>query len=320
MCCRLQLDLRELRARGGGLFGSGEMTGSVGVVTLNLARIGYEQTNEVDFMTRAEELMTIAKNSLELKRETVQGLIDQGFLPYTRRYLGTLHNHFSTIGINGMNEACLNALHVPISHPEGKAFAMRVLSFMRKKLADFQEETGHLYNLEATPAEGTTYRFAREDQKRFKDIVQAGTSEGPYYTNSTHLPVGHTDDVFEALSHQDDLQTSYTGGTVLHLFLGERMPNWKACASLVKKVFENYHLPYVTITPTFSVCPQHGYLTGEVPNCETCGSVCEVWSRVVGYYRPVGEWNKGKKQEYFDRQEYSQSIPLPLCESVASNH
>lgn len=306
MCCRLQLDLRELRARGGGLFGSAEMTGSVGVVTINLARIGHIADCEEIFMQHVAKLMEISKRSLELKRGTVQGLIDQGFLPYTRRYLGTLHNHFSTIGINGMNEACLNLLGVSITHPDGKVFALRVLEFMRKTLADFQEQTGHLYNLEATPAEGTTYRFAREDQKRFPDIIQAGTPEAPYYTNSTHLPVGQTDDVFEALEHQDTLQISYTGGTVLHLFLGERMPHWKACANLVKKVFAQYHLPYITITPTFSICPKHGYIIGEKPTCDECGSACEVWSRVVGYYRPVGEWNTGKKQEYFDRKEYLQ--------------
>lgn len=314
MCCRLQLDLRALKARGGGLFGSAEMTGSVGVVTINLPRIGHLATSREDFFTRLGELMETSKISLELKRKTVQENIDNGLLPYTRRYLPSLRNHFSTIGLNGMNEACQNLLgkETDITTEEGRAFAMEVLNFMRDKLVQYQEETGHLYNLEATPAEGTTYRFAKEDKKRFPNIIQAGTNEAPYYTNSSHLPVGHTENPLEALRHQDDLQTRYTGGTVLHLFLGERVTDWKACREFVKKVVSNHRLPYITITPTFSVCPTHGYISGEVTTCPTCAAACEVWSRVVGYFRPVDQWNKGKKSEYAERKEY-----LPAGEECA---
>jgi ribonucleoside-triphosphate reductase (formate) len=304
MCCRLQLDLRQLKARGGGLFGSAEMTGSVGVVTINLPRIGYLAKTKAEFLARLGELMDISKTSLELKRTVVQENIDRGLLPFTARYLPSLRNHFSTIGLNGMHEACLNLLGQGIEAPEGKAFAAEVLTFMRDRLVQYQEDTGHLYNLEATPAEGTTYRFAKEDQKRFTDILQAGTPEAPYYTNSTHLPVGHTEDPLAALRHQDDLQTLYTGGTVLHLFLGERVHDWKTCREFVRRVIASHRLPYVTVTPTFSVCQNHGYLAGEVQTCPTCQEPCEVWSRVVGYFRPVGEWNKGKKCEYQDRQEY----------------
>jgi len=313
MCCRLQLDLRQLRARGGGLFGSAEMTGSVGVVTINLARIGYLAKSKEDFLARVGRLMDIAKTSLELKRKVVEENIERGLLPFTRRYLPSLHNHFSTIGLNGMNEAARNLLETDISTPEGKAFAADVLEFMRKKLADYQEETGHFYNLEATPAEGTTYRFAKEDRARYPGIVQAGTNEAPYYTNSTHLPVGYTDDPLAALDHQDDLQTKYTGGTVLHLFLGERVTDWKACRSFVRKVAQNYRLPYFTLTPTFSICPSHGYLSGEVPSCPTCQADCEVWSRIVGYFRPVVQWNKGKKSEYAERVEYRAAVDEPVC-------
>ncbi len=305
MCCRLQLDLRALKARGGGLFGSAEMTGSVGVVTINLARIGYLAGDKDDFLVRLGALMDLAKDSLEIKRAQVQKNIDSGLLPYTKRYLGTLRNHFSTIGLNGMNEAALNLLGVGIASPEGRAFALETLDFMRERLVRYQEETGHLYNLEATPAEGTTYRFAKEDRARWPDIAQAGTTQAPYYTNSSHLPVGHTDDPLAALDHQDGLQTRYTGGTVLHLFLGERVRDWKACARFVRKVAEGYRLPYFTLTPTFSVCPSHGYLAGEVPECAACGARCEVWSRVVGYFRPVDQWNIGKRSEYVQRQEYS---------------
>lgn len=304
MCCRLQLDLRELRARGGGLFGSAEMTGSIGVVTLNMPRIGYIAKTKNNFFERLSELMDIAKESLEVKRKIVAQNIEQGLLPFTKRYLPTLHNHFATIGLNGMNEAVLNFLGKDISTKEGTAFTLEVLEFMRKKLSDYQEETGNLYNLEATPAEGTTYRFAKEDKKRFPDIIQQGTTTAPYYTNSTHLPVNHTSDPLFALDHQDQLQTKYTGGTVLHLFLGEKIKDWQTCRSFVKKVASRYKLPYFTITPTFSVCPIHGYLQGEHDSCTKCGAECEVWSRIVGYFRPVKEWNKGKKSEYTDRIEY----------------
>ncbi|MEK7183050.1 MAG: ribonucleoside triphosphate reductase [Patescibacteria group bacterium] len=309
MCCRLQLDLRQLRARGGGLFGSAEMTGSVGVVTINLPRIAYLARTKEDFFARLGELMEVSKLSLELKRGVVQKNIDMGLLPFTKRYLPSLRNHFSTIGLNGMNEACQNLLgkDFDIASAEGKALAVEILHFMREELVKYQAETGHMYNLEATPAEGTTYRFAKEDKKRFPHIIQAGTSDAPYYTNSSHLPVGYTDNPLEALRHQDDLQTLYTGGTVLHLFLGERIHDWKMCRDFVKKVIANHRLPYITVTPTFSVCPTHGYISGEVKTCPTCQSDCEVWSRVVGYFRPVQEWNKGKKSEYAEREEY-----LPL--------
>ncbi|TRZ51347.1 ribonucleoside triphosphate reductase, partial [bacterium] len=306
MCCRLQLDLRELRARGGGLFGSAEMTGSIGVVTINLPRIGYLADTKEQFFARLGKLMDYAKNSLELKRKVVGDNIERGLLPYTKRYLPNLHAHFSTIGLNGMNEAVRNFLgkDTDIATKEGRDFALEILDFMRERLADYQEETGNLYNLEATPAEGTTYRFAKEDQKRFPGILQAGTREAPYYTNSSHLHVGHTDNPLDALDHQDDLQTKYTGGTVLHLFLGERLRDWKTARNFVKKVAENYRLPYFTLTPTFSVCPTHGYLNGEVPKCPTCDAECEVWSRIMGYHRPVSQWNHGKKSEYAERKEY----------------
>jgi len=306
MCCRLQLDLRELRARGGGLFGSAEMTGSIGVITLNMARVGYLAKTKEDFFTRIERLMELAKESLEVKRKVVAKNIEDGLLPFTKRYLPDLHNHFSTIGLNGTNEACENFLGKgkDISTAEGKEFALEVLDFMRKKLADYQEETGNFYNLEATPAEGAMYRFAKEDKKRFPDIIQAGTTEVPFYTNSTHLAVGYTDNALEALEHQDELQTKYTGGTVLHLFLGERVDDWKTTRNFIKKVAQNFHLPYFTLTPTFSICPSHGYLKGEVETCPTCQTKCEVWSRVMGYFRPVDQWNKGKRREYADRKEY----------------
>ncbi len=312
MCCRLQLDLRKLRARGGGLFGSAEMTGSVGVVTINLPRIGYLATSEEDFMARLARLMDLAKESLEMKRKVVEDNIERGLLPFTKRYLPSLHNHFSTIGLNGMNEAVLNFMQQDIATPEGKAFAVRVLEMMRARLADYQEETGHFYNLEATPAEGTTYRFAKEDRVRFPGIVQSGTPEAPYYTNSTHLPVGYTENPLEALDHQDELQTKYTGGTVLHLFLGERVQDWKTCRDFVRKVAYGYRLPYFTITPTFSVCPMHGHLAGEVRTCPTCQANCEVWSRIVGYFRPVDQWNKGKQSEYTDRVEYRVEAATPV--------
>ncbi len=305
MCCRLQLDLRVLRARGGGLFGSGEMTGSIGVVTINMPRIGYLSKTKEAFLSRLGKLMDIAKESLEIKRKVVQNNIDRGLLPYTKRYLPSLRNHFSTIGLNGVNEACLNLMGQSLATEEGTAFAKEILDFMNARLLAYQEETGNLYNLEATPAEGVTYRFAKEDQTRYPGIIQAGSQSEPYYTNSTHLPVSHTDDPLSALDHQDSLQTKYTGGTVLHLFLGERVQDWKTCASFVKKVAYGYHLPYFTLTPTFSICPKHGYLNGEIKNCPTCQTECEVWSRIVGYFRPVDQWNKGKKGEYKERTEYA---------------
>lgn len=304
MCCRLQLDLRELRARGGGLFGSGEMTGSIGVVTINLPRIGYLAKNEEELYERLDTLMRIAKESLEVKRKVVVENIEKGLLPYTKRYLPTLHNHFATIGINGMNELLLNFLGKDIATKEGKDLAEKVLAHIRKRLSDFQEETGNLYNLEATPAEGTTYRFAKEDLARYPNIIHQGPRSAPYYTNSSHLPVGRTEDPIEALDHQDALQTAYTGGTVLHLFLGERINDWRICRDFVKKVATHYRLPYFTITPTFSICPAHGYLSGEHRTCPSCDQTCEIWSRIVGYFRPVTEWNKGKKSEYRDRTAY----------------
>lgn len=273
MCCRLQLDLKELRKRGGGLFGSAEMTGSIGVVTLNLARIGKMTAGDKQaFVERVFHMMELAKTSLEIKREVIQKWIDRGLFPYTRRYLGTLKNHFSTIGINGMNEAIRNftADKENITTPFGQKFAKDILDEIRAKMSDFQEETGNLYNLEATPGEGTTYRFAKEDQKRFKDILQAGTKDAPYYTNSSQLPVGYTDDIFEALDLQDELQKKYTGGTVFHGYMSERISSGKACAQLVKKILTNYRLPYITITPTFSICPKHGYLAGEYDFCPKC--------------------------------------------------
>lgn len=273
MCCRLQLDLKELRKRGGGLFGSAEMTGSIGVVTINAARIGYQSRDTKErFFERLEHLMDLGQTSLEIKRKEIQTWIDRGLFPYTKRYLGSLRNHFSTIGVNGLNEAIRNFTNdaETITTPWGQEFAKEVLDFMRDKLKAYQEETGNLYNLEATPAEGTTYRFAKEDKKRFPDIIQAGTAEAPYYTNSSQLPVGYSDDVFEALELQDELQTRYTGGTVLHCYMGERISSSDACAKLVRTIFANFRLPYITITPTFSICPKHGYLKGEWDFCPTC--------------------------------------------------
>jgi ribonucleoside-triphosphate reductase (formate) len=317
MCCRLQLDLRQLRSRGNGLFGSGEMTGSIGVVTINMARIGYLSRTETEFFERLGRLMDIAKESLEIKRSVVADNIERGLLPFTKRYLPSLHNHFSTIGLNGANEAILNFLGKDISMPEGKAFALKILEFMRNRLADYQEKTGHFYNLEATPAEGTMYRFAKEDKARFPGIIQQGPNDAPYYTNSTHLPVDHTEDPLAALDHQDDLQTKYTGGTVLHLFLGERVNDWQTCRDFVRRVAENYRLPYFTVTPTFSICPAHGYQNGEIPACGECGAKNEIWSRVMGYFRPVDQWNKGKKSEYADRREYVTPAVPPAPQTVA---
>jgi len=308
MCCRLRLDLRELRKKSGGYFGSGESTGSVGVVTINLPRIAYLATSPEDFFQRLDKLMDIAARSLKTKRTVITRLMDAGLYPYTKHYLGTFANHFSTIGLIGMNEVGLNAkwLRKDLTHTETQQFAQDVLNHMRERLSDYQELYGDLYNLEATPAESTTYRLAKHDVEKYPDIITAARNPGdtPYYTNSSHLPVGYTADIFEALAIQDDLQTLYTSGTVFHAFLGEKLPDWKAAAALVRKIAENFKLPYYTMSPTYSVCPQHGYLSGEHATCPLCSSECEVWSRITGYYRPVQNWNDGKVQEYNDRREY----------------
>lgn len=308
MCCRLRLDLRELRKKSGGFFGSGESTGSVGVVTINMPRIAYLATDEKDFYKRLDKMMDIAARSLKVKRTVITKLLENGLYPYTKRYLGTFDNHFSTIGLVGMNEACLNAkwLCKDLTHKEAQDFTVDVLNHMRTRLSDYQEQYGDLYNLEATPAESTAYRLARHDVKRFPDIITAAKNPGdtPYYTNSSHLPVGYTEDVFSALDIQDRLQTLYTSGTVFHAFLGERMPDWKSAANLVRKIAENYSLPYYTISPTYSVCKNHGYIAGEHFKCPQCGENTEVYSRITGYYRPVQNWNDGKTQEYKDRKEY----------------
>ena len=308
MCCRLRLDLRELRKKSGGFFGSGESTGSVGVVTINMPRIAYLATDEKDFYKRLDKMMDIAARSLKVKRTVITKLLENGLYPYTKRYLGTFDNHFSTIGLVGMNEACLNAkwLRKDLTHKEAQDFTVDVLNHMRTRLSDYQEQYGDLYNLEATPAESTAYRLARHDVKRFPDIITAAKNPGdtPYYTNSSHLPVGYTEDVFSALDIQDRLQTLYTSGTVFHAFLGERMPDWKSAANLVRKIAENYSLPYYTISPTYSVCKNHGYIAGEHFKCPQCGENTEVYSRITGYYRPVQNWNDGKTQEYKDRKEY----------------
>ena len=312
MCCRLRLDLRELRKKSGGFFGSGESTGSIGVVTINMPRIAYTSKTEEEFYDRLEHLMNLAAESLKIKRDVVTKLLDEGLYPYTKRYLGTFSNHFSTIGLVGMNEACLNAKWIKedLTHEKAIKWTREVLNFMREKLSDYQEQYGDLYNLEATPAESTTYRLAKKDKELYPDIITASNDETPYYTNSSHLPVGYTDDVFSALDIQDELQTLYTSGTVFHTFLGERMPDWKTCASLVRKIAENYKLPYYTISPTYSVCRNHGYITGEVYKCPICGEDTEVYSRITGYYRPVKNWNDGKSKEFEMRKEYS----LDNCE------
>ena len=310
MCCRLRLNLRQLdRNITGGLFGSGDSTGSVGVVTMNMPRIAYLSKNKDDFFHRLEYLMGLAKISLEMKREIVEKNMQGGLLPYTKRYLGTLRNHFSTIGPIGMNEACLNLLGKDIASEEGKSFAVETLKFMKAKLSDFQEETSHIYNLEAVPAEGTCYRLARIDRRKYPDIITAG-KEVPYYTNSTLLPMNETEDVIEALEHQEELQTLYTGGTVFHMFLGERVSSGEAVMRLLKKVAYNTKLPYFTITPTYSICSDHGYLVGEHLRCPTCGKETEVYSRVVGYFRPVRNWNEGKQEEFRQRVEYKEKIAL----------
>ena len=309
MCCRLRLDLRELRRKNGGYFGSGESTGSIGVVTINMPRLAYKSASENDFYKRLDKLMDIAARSLHVKRQVVTQLLEQGLYPYTKRYLGSFDNHFSTIGLVGMNEACLNAkwLKCKISDKAGYEFSKNVLDHMRERLSDYQEMyPGELFNLESTPAESTTYRFAKHDKKDFPDIITAGdkTDGSPYYTNSSHLPVDFTDDIFEALDHQDDLQTKYTSGTVFHAFLGEKLPSWKSAMMLTRKIAENYKLPYFTFSPTYSICPDHGYIKGEEWTCPECGKKTEVYSRVTGYYRAVQNFNDGKEHEYHDRKEY----------------
>lgn len=307
MCCRLRLDLRELRKKSGGFFGSGESTGSVGVVTINMPRIAYLAENEADFYKRLDNLMDISARSLKIKRTVITKLLDEGLYPYTKRYLGTFNNHFSTIGLIGMNEVGLNAnwLRADMTNEKTQEFTKDVLNHMRERLSDYQEMYGDLYNLEATPAESTTYRMAKHDVEQFPDIITASEPGGtPYYTNSSHLPVGYTEDIFAALDIQDELQTLYTSGTVFHAFLGEKLPDWKAAASLVRKIAENYKLPYYTLSPTYSVCRNHGYLSGEVYTCPHCGEKTEVYSRITGYYRPVQNWNDGKCQEFKERKVY----------------
>lgn len=312
MCCRLRLDNRELIKRGGGLFGANPLTGSIGVVTLNMPRIGYLSKTKEEFLERVMVLMNLAKESLLLKRKVLEQLTRIGLYPYSRHYLRLVHqrfgeywkNHFNTIGLIGMNEAVLNFMGKTIADEEGHAFALEVLAFMRNRLIEFQEETGDMFNLEATPGEGTTYRLAKLDRSRYPDIICAGENE-PYYTNSTQLPVDYTEDVFEALDLQDELQTKYTGGTVFHCFLGERVEDVETCKKLVQRISESYRIPYFTITPTFSICNDHGYLAGEHVTCPTCGRSTEVWSRIVGYYRPVQNWNKGKQNEFTDRLEFA---------------
>jgi anaerobic ribonucleoside-triphosphate reductase len=307
MCCRLRLDLRELRKKSGGFFGSGESTGSVGVVTINLPRIAYLSKNEEEFYRRLDKMMDISARSLKIKRDVITKLLNEGLYPYTKRYLGTFENHFSTIGLIGMNEVGLNAvwLREDMTHERTQRFAKDVLNHMRERLSDYQEEYGDLYNLEATPAESTTYRLAKHDRKRWPDIKTAGgAGDTPFYTNSSHLPVEYTADIFEALDIQDELQTLYTSGTVFHAFLGEKLPDWKSAAKLVRKIAENYRLPYYTISPTYSICKEHGYLSGEHFTCPVCGQPAEVYSRITGYYRPVQNWNEGKAQEYKNRKLY----------------
>lgn len=307
MCCRLRLDLRELRKKTGGFFGSGESTGSVGVVTINMPRLAYLSKDKEDFYKRLDKLMDIAARSLKVKRTVISKFLEEGLYPYTKRYLGSFDNHFSTIGLTGMNEACLNAswLRCNIADEKGQAFAVECLNHMRERLSDYQEEYGDLYNLEATPAESTAYRFARHDVEQFPDIITASSDDKrPYYTNSSHLPVNFTDDVFEALDIQDKLQTLYTSGTVFHTFLGEKLPDWKAAATLVRKIAENYEIPYYTLSPTYSVCQDHGYISGEVYECPVCKKKTEVYSRITGYYRPVQNWNEGKSEEFKERKVY----------------
>ena len=307
MCCRLRLDLRELRKKSGGFFGSGESTGSIGVVTLNMPRIAYLSANEEEFYQRLDKLMDIAARSLKVKRTIITKLLDEGLYPYTKRYLGTFNNHFSTIGLLGMNEAGLNAkwLKADMTNKKTQEFTINVLNHMRERLSDYQEKYGDLYNLEATPAESTSYRLAKHDKKLYPDIITATSDcNTPYYTNSSNLPVGYTSDIFDALDVQDDIQTLYTSGTVFHAFLGEKLPDWEAAANLVRKIASNYRIPYYSISPTYSVCRNHGYIAGEHFTCPECGEKTEVYSRITGYYRPVQNWNDGKAQEYKERKLY----------------
>lgn len=307
MCCRLRLDLRELRKKGGGFFGSGESTGSIGVVTLNLPRIAYLSSSKEEFYSMLDKYMDIAARSLDTKRKVINRLLEEGLYPYTKRYLGAFNNHFSTIGLVGMNETILNAKWIDsdITNPEGRDFSIEVLNHMRDRLSDYQEMYGDLFNLEATPAESTTYRFAKHDTEEFADIITAACKDqAPYYTNSTHLPVNYTEDIFDALEMEDEMQTLYTSGTVFHGFLGERMPDWKAAANLVKKIAYNFKLPYYTLSPTYSICESHGYIAGEHFSCPHCGKATEVYSRITGYYRPVRNWNDGKSSEFENRKTY----------------
>ena len=337
MCCRLRIDNRELRKRGGGFFGANPLTGSIGVVTLNMPRIGYLSQDEDEFFERLEKIMQVAKNSLELKRKVLETFTENGLYPYSRRYLRNVKegygkywkNHFSTIGLVGINETIVNLLGVNIATREGKDFAIKTLSFMRETLTDFQAETGNIYNLEATPAEGTSYRLARIDKRRHPEIMVANQRQvlaqhaEPFYTNSSQLPVDFDGDLFEALEHQESLQSLYTGGTVFHIFLGERLHSWQSAAELIKKVSWNSRLPYFTLTPTFSVCPTHGYTSGEHRQCPVCGATCEVYSRVVGYLRPVDQWNDGKQAEYQIRRTFDKSVmttQVPIAKYAGSNH
>ncbi len=319
MCCRLRLDLRELRKKSGGYFGSGESTGSVGVVTINMPRIAYLSKTEEEFYERLTKMMDIAARSLKIKRDTITHLLEAGLYPYTKRYLGTFNNHFSTIGLVGMNEACLNAVWIgkDLTDETAQEFTKKVLTFMREKLSDYQEMYGDLYNLEATPAESTSYRLAKHDRDRWPDIITASENENvPYYTNSSHLPVGYTDDIFKALDVQDELQTLYTSGTVFHAFLGQKLENWEVTMNLVRKIAENYRLPYYTMSPTYSVCAAHGYINGEQYTCPECGAKTEVYSRITGYYRPVANWNDGKSEEFKNRKTYDISKSKMVRECV----
>ena len=321
MCCRLRLDLRELRKKSGGFFGSGESTGSVGVVTINMPRLAYLAETAEEFYQRLDRLMDISARSLKIKRNTIERFMENGLYPYTKRYLGTFNNHFSTIGLVGMNEACLNAkwIRKDLREDEAVKFTVDVLNHMRERLKDYQEKYGDLYNLEATPAESTAYRFAKHDKEKFPNIITANMQGDPYYTNSSHLPVGTTDDIFNALDVQDELQTLYTSGTVFHTFLGEKLPDWKAAANLVRTIANNYKLPYYTLSPTYSVCKNHGYITGEVYTCPHCGEATEVNSRITGYYRPVQNWNDGKAQEFKDRKEYSAKVAATRIEQMGED-
>lgn len=311
MCCRLRLDNRELRKRGGGLFGANPLTGSIGVVTINMPRIGYLSDSKEEFFERLGKQMDVARKSLEIKRKVLENMTEMGLYPYSKFYLRDIkirfgsywQNHFNTIGLIGMNEALLNFMGCDITSEKGRNFALEVLDFMRNRLEDYQIESNYLYNLEASPAEGASYRLAKKDKELYKDIITAG-GDVPYYTNSTQLPVDFTEDIFTALDMQDELQTKYTGGTVFHGFLGENISDPDTCKALVKKIAYNYRLPYYTITPTFSICDNHGYISGEHFNCPYCGNECEVYSRVVGYYRPLQNWNEGKREEFSDRKEF----------------